>query len=137
MHNESIDLQTDNLLIQQGIEHIHKLCIGRNITQKLGIQVSYQLACVGIEYVLTGLLFAYNEVIEHGNILLMLKKLQKHIAIEESWIDEARFINRFGEFCSLDIIQQRIPTQQDIQRIVNFSSEIATFGQTYIKPVCV
>jgi hypothetical protein len=131
MAKEITVLQTYNLLIQQGIEHIHKLSSGQNITQKLGVQVTYQLACVGIEYVLTGLLFAFDEVIEHGNILLMLKKLQKHISIDESWIDEARFINRFGEFCSLDIIQQRVPTPADIERMVKFASSMATFGKSF------
>ncbi len=128
---ETID--ENRLLVAQGVESIGKLNVTPAFLKKLGGSVTYQMACIGIEAVLTGVLFNYNEVIEHGNILLMIKKLAKHTPIPEDWYPEARFINRFENFCSLDIAPQTHPAEEDLVRIAAFAREIGIFGNNYLQ----
>lgn len=76
------------------------------------------------EALLSAVLLKYNENVEHGSISAMVRTASKHLPFKEEMIAEARFMNRFHTWCSLDIIPAKHPSSDELKRMVNSVSEI-------------
>jgi hypothetical protein len=104
-----------------------KAAFGAFNKDKLGSQVVYNLLSMGIENYLTALCISGGEMPEHEGISFMLRQVGKKIEIPEAFFQEARFLNRFMNFCSLEVFEPNDPSRSDLVRMLGFTDELKRF----------
>lgn len=119
-------------ILLEGISYLEKLDKINPETSKLGSEVIYNFVSLGVESVLTGVLMDYNKMVDHSGILMMLRELQTVEEVELSWIDAARFMNKFQSYCSLEPIPVKIPTNLDLVKIIDFGKEVGDYAKQKI-----
>jgi len=103
-----------------------KVAIGAKEKGKLGNTVLYNTVSLSIEGFMTGILVREGIFPEHSSISGMLREIKKLMPVPEEFTSEVRFLNSFMNFCSLEIVPERIPTDEEIERMVNF---LAAFSE--------
>ncbi|MFB6320574.1 hypothetical protein [Saccharicrinis sp. FJH54] len=91
---------------------------------RLGSEVAYNMICMSAEAMLSALLMKYNEVVEHGSISGMLKATSIHVPVRVGLMQEARYINRFHTWCSLEAVKPKKIEPDDLKRMVKCVEEI-------------
>lgn len=94
---------------------------------KFGSQVIYNLLSMAIENYLTALIVSCGELPEHEGISYMLRQVGKNIEIPEAFFPEARFLNSFMNFCSLEVFEPKDPTNDELGRMLIFTKELKQF----------
>lgn len=94
---------------------------------KLGSLVVYNLASLAIENYLTALCVSKNTLPEHSSISSMIRQLEKYMEVPAGFTDEARFLNKFMNFCSLEVLETIEPSQEDLARMLGFVADIKAF----------
>ncbi|NOY95443.1 MAG: hypothetical protein GXO81_03510 [Chlorobi bacterium] len=103
----------------------YKTAIGSNNKgNKLGSLVMYNVISLSIENYLTAVLMKQGALPKHSGINSMIRELKGDFMAPESFIVEGRFLNKFMNFCSLDIIPQIEPSNSDIARMISFLEEL-------------
>lgn len=92
-----------------------------------GNQVVYNLLSMAIENYLTALCISTGEMPEHSGIVEILKQVDGEIEIPASFHTEAGFVNSFMNLCSLDVLEMKDPSDEDLKRMLNFSEELKCF----------
>ncbi|MDA3891715.1 MAG: hypothetical protein PF517_08645 [Salinivirgaceae bacterium] len=123
----------DNQILQEGITYLSKLDKINPETSKLGSEVIYNFVSLGIEAVLTAVLMDYNKMVDHSGISKMLRELQTVEDVDKGWIETARFMNRFQSYCSLEPIPVKIPTHEDLTKIIDFGKNVEIYAKGKIK----
>lgn len=116
----------------EGISYLEKLDKIDPKTSKLGSEVIYNFVSLGIESVLTGVLMNYNKMVDHSGILMLLRELQTVEEVDLSWIETARFMNKFQSYCSLEPMPVKIPTNLDLVKIIDFGKEVGDYAKQKI-----
>ncbi|MBN2636015.1 MAG: hypothetical protein JXR61_07080 [Prolixibacteraceae bacterium] len=106
-----------------------KTALGAFKNKRLGNIVVYNLIGLAIENYLTALCMKFNLLPEHSSISSMLHLLKKQVEIPESFKTESRFINKFMNFCSLEILETPEPDDSDIVRMLRFTDDIKHFAE--------
>ena len=106
-----------------------KAAFGAYSNKKLGNCVIYNLIGLSIESYLTALCMKLNILPEHSSIGSMLHILKKHVEVPESFTAESRFMNRFMNFCSLDVCDVKEPENSDLVRMLSFMGNIRDFAE--------
>jgi len=101
-----------------------KAAFGAFNKKKLGGLVVYNLIGLAIENYLTAICMDFNVMPEHSSIGSMIHLLKKQMEIPETFAPEARFINRFMTFCSLEIMDTPEPKQSDLVRMLSFTEDV-------------
>ncbi|WP_297100554.1 hypothetical protein [uncultured Draconibacterium sp.] len=104
-----------------------KAAIGSFGKMKFGSQVVYNLISMAIENYLTALCISSGEMPEHEGISYMLRQVAKNIEIPEPFHQEARFMNRFMNYCSLEVQEQKDPTHEELSRMIGFMGDLKSF----------
>lgn len=104
-----------------------KAAFGSFNKRKFGSQVVYNLLSMAIENYLTALCVSCGEMPEHEGISYMLRQVGKNVQIPEAFFDEARFVNRFMNFCSLEVFEPKDPTRSDLVRMLSFTDDIKQY----------
>ena len=104
-----------------------KGALGAFKKSKLGSQVVYNLVSLAIENYLTALCVSKNTLPEHSSIGSMIRQLKKYMDVPAGFTDEARFMNKFMNFCSLEVLETIEPSQDDLARMLGFADELKTF----------
>ncbi len=94
---------------------------------KFGSQVVYNLLSMGIENYLTALCIKAGSLPEHSGITAMLRQVDKKIEVPEIFHEEARFVNSFMNFCSLEVFEPKDPTRADLTRMLGFTDDLKRF----------
>jgi len=94
---------------------------------RLGNQVVYNLVSLAIENYLTALCVSKNTLPEHSSISSMIRQLKKYMDIPAGFTDEARFLNKFMNFCSLEVLETIEPSQEDLARMLGFADDLKAF----------
>lgn len=94
---------------------------------KLGSQVVYNLVSLAIENYLTALCVSKNTLPEHSSISSMIRQLGKYMDVPAGFTEEARFLNKFMNFCSLEVLETIEPSHDDLARILGFADELKIF----------
>ena len=94
---------------------------------KFGSQVIYNLLSMGIENYLTALCIKSGSLPEHSGITAMLRQVAKAMEVPANFQDEARFVNSFMNFCSLEVFEPKDPTRSDLVRMLSFADELKRF----------
>ncbi len=125
----------DNKLLSEGLAYLEKLENVNPATSRLGNEVLFNFVSIGIETVLTAVLMNYNRMVDHSGILRLLRELEKIEPVNQSWIDTARFLNRFQSYCSLEPIPVSIPDKSDLIRILDFGKDIQRYGVSKLSSI--
>lgn len=121
-------------LINEGLEFLEKLH-GVDVDKSiLGKEVLYNMVCLGIEAIFTGKLLAYDAVIDHSNIFRLLRELgqREDVPHYESWMATAKLMAKFQSYCSLDIVEVKIPNKKELEQMFGFGFEVENFVKTNI-----
>lgn len=113
-------------------ESYAKAAFGAYEKNKLGSQVVYNLVGLAIENYLTALCIKNDVLPEHSSIGSMLALLKKQMEIPEHFQKEARFMNKFVNFCALDVFEPKDPARIDLARMLSFTEEVKILCEDYI-----
>ena len=89
----------------------------------------YNLIGLAIENYLTAICMKFNVLPEHSSIESMLHMFKKQMEIPETFAPEARFINKFMNFCSLEIMDTPEPGSSDLVRMLNFTEDVKNLAE--------
>ena len=106
-----------------------KAAFGAFNKKKLGGHVVYNLIGLAIENYLTAVCMKFNVLPEHSSIGSILHLLKKQIEIPESFSAESRFMNKFMNFCSLEIMETPEPGISDLVRMLSFTEDVKNLAQ--------
>jgi len=104
-----------------------KAAFGAFNKRKLGGHVIYNLIGLALENYLTALCMSMDLMPEHSSIGSMLALLKKQMEVPEKFAVESRFINKFMNFCSLEITDTPEPSDSDLVRMLSFSEDVRNF----------
>ena len=106
-----------------------KAAFGAFNKKRLGNHVVYNLIGLSIENYLTALCMKRNIMPEHSSIGSMLHLLKKEVEVPEAFSVESRFINKFMNFCSLEVLETPEPKDADLVRMLSFIVDIKSFSE--------
>ena len=106
-----------------------KVAIGAKSKGKLGNTVIYNTVGLALESLLMAVLSQQNMYPEHSSIGTMLRAIKKFAPVPEEFTIEARFMNSFMNFCALEVVEERIPTDEEIERMVNFVIDLKIWAE--------
>jgi hypothetical protein len=109
-----------------------KSAFGSFSKDKFGSQVIYNLLSMGIENYLTALCIKSGSLPEHSGISAMLRQVGKVIDVPSKFKDEARFINSFMNFCSLEVFEPKDPSRADLERMLTFTDDLKRFCEEHL-----
>jgi len=104
-----------------------KAAFGAINKKRLGNHVVYNLVGLAIENYLTALCMKLRIMPEHSSIGSMLHQLKKQIEVPDSFLVEARFINKFMNFCSLEVLETPEPKNSDLVKMLSFTEVVKIF----------
>ena len=119
---------------QEAIDYCH---VGQNASRsgKLGNMVIYNIISMSVENFMTSLLIREGNFPEHSSISGMLREIKKIRLVPEEFAAEVRFMNSFMNFCSLEIVPEKIPTDEEIARMVGFVTSLKDWTSGCLLPV--
>jgi len=100
--------------------------VSQGATQKgkLGNIVIYNTVSMAAEGFLTSLLARDGYFPEHSSISSMMRELKKRMPVPDEFSAEVRFLNSFMNFCSLEVVPERIPTDEEVKRMSRFIADL-------------
>jgi len=102
---------------------------------KLGNIVIYNTVSMSVEGFLTSILVREGFFPEHSSISGMLRELKKRMPVPDEFTTEVRFLNSFMNFCSLEVVPERIPTNEEVMRMSAFISNFHAWAENCLFPV--
>jgi len=102
----------------------YKTASGAAKKKTLGNLVIYNVVSMSIENYMTSVLTKSGFIPEHSSISSMYRELKKNHNAPEEFHSEVRFLNRFMNFCSLEVAPVIVPTDEDISRMVSFATSV-------------
>ena len=111
-----------------------KAAFGAFNNSRLGSQVVYNLIGLAIENYLTAVCMKLGIMPEHSSIGGMLRQLGKEMEIPNSFNVESRFINKFMNFCSLEVFEPKDPSRADLVRMLSFTDDLCNFCEQHLVP---
>jgi len=102
----------------------YKTAFGAAQKKRLGNLVIYNLVAMSIENYMTSVLMKSGFIPEHSSISSMYRELKKNHNAPEEFHAEVRFMNRFMNFCSLEVTPVMVPTDEEIKRMVSFATSL-------------
>lgn len=120
-------------LIGEGIDYIDRLQDIDISNSKLGSEVLYNMVCLGVEAIFTGVLLKYDCVIDHSGIYRLLRELKTREDVPQDWDGTAKLMGRFQTYCSLDIIPAKIPTDGELRQMFDFGTSVKQFAVVNMK----
>ncbi|MCG6190354.1 MULTISPECIES: hypothetical protein [Maribellus] len=106
-----------------------KAAFGAFNKKRLGNHVVYNLIGLAIENYLTALCMKLGIMPEHSSIGSMLHLLKKQVEVPDTFSAEARFINKFMNFCSLEVLDTPEPGASDLVRMLSFTEDVKNFTE--------
>lgn len=101
-----------------------------------GNLVYYNLVGLALEGFLTALISKDGSLPEHSSISSMLRMLKKKYDVPESFTEESRFYNKFMNFCSLEVLETLEPTDEEIDRMINFLTQMKDWVGLHLGLAC-
>jgi hypothetical protein len=94
--------------------------------------VIYNVVAMSIENFMTSALMKSGFIPEHSSISSMYRELKKNHNAPEEFHAEVRFMNRFMNFCSLEVAPAIVPTDDEIKRMVGFATSLKEWTSDYL-----
>lgn len=112
-----------------------KVAIGAKSKGKLGNTVIYNTVGLALESLLMAVLARQNMYPEHSSIGTMLRAIKKFAPVPEEFFVESRFMNSFMNFCALEVVEEKIPTDEEIDRMVKFVIALKSWSEKMLYSV--
>lgn len=112
-----------------------KVAVGAKEKGKLGNTVIYNTVGLAIESLLMAVLAQQNMYPEHSSIGTMLRAIKKFAPVPEEFFVESRFMNSFMNFCALEVVEEKIPTDEEIDRMVKFVIALKSWSEKMLYSV--
>lgn len=118
-------------LISEGIEYLEKLHTIDLDESKLGSEVIYNMVCLGIEAVFTGVLLKHDCIIDHSNIFRLLRELKEReeVPLYDEWMKTAKLMARFQSYCSLEVVEIKIPDKNQLKEMFEFGFGVEKYAK--------
>lgn len=97
-----------------------KVAAGAMKKGTLGNLVIYNVMGIAVENFMTTLLMREGKIPEHSSISGMLRELKKIMPVPGEFSAEVRFMNSFMNFCALEVTPEKIPTDEETARMLEF-----------------
>ncbi len=110
----------------------YKAALGASKKKTLGNLVIYNVVAMSIENYMTSVLMKSGFIPEHSSISSMYRELKKNHEAPEEFHAEVRFMNRFMNFCSLEVAPVIVPTDEEIKRMVGFATSLKEWTSDYL-----
>jgi hypothetical protein len=110
----------------------YKAALGASVKNTLGNMVIYNVVAMSIENFMTSALMKSGFIPEHSSISSMYRELKKNHNAPEEFHAEVRFMNRFMNFCSLEVAPAIVPTDDEIKRMVGFATSLKEWTSDYL-----
>lgn len=111
----------------------YKAALGASGKNTLGNLVIYNVVAMSIENFMTSVLMKSGFIPEHSSISSMYRELKKNHNAPEEYHAEVRFMNRFMNFCSLEVTPVIVPTDEEITRMVSFATSLKEWTCDYLQ----
>lgn len=105
----------------------HKAAAGAFKKGKLGSQVVFNLLSMSVENYFTALCLSIGEMPEQSLIADIQKQVGKKVEMPANFREEVRFMTSFMNFCSLEILEMKNPTCDELKRMLGFADELKLF----------
>ncbi len=106
-----------------------KAANGAMTTKRLGNTVIYNLISLALENFLTSLLVKDLMLPQHSGIGSMLRELKKSHNVPESFFIDSRLVNRYMNFCSLEVMENIEPTNEDLHKMCSFMNQLKDWAE--------
>jgi hypothetical protein len=110
----------------------YKAALGASQKKTLGNLVIYNVVAMSIENYMTSILMKAGFIPEHSSISSMYRELKKNHNAPEEFHAEVRFMNRFMNFCSLEVTPVIVPTDAEVTRMVSFATSLKEWTNSYL-----
>jgi len=110
----------------------YKAALGASEKNTLGNLVIYNVVAMSIENYMTSVLMKSGFIPEHSSISSMYRELKKNHNAPEEFHAEVRFMNRFMNFCSLEVAPVIVPTDEEIKRMLSFATSLKDWTSDYL-----
>jgi hypothetical protein len=107
----------------------YKTAFGASKKKTLGNLVIYNIVAMSIENYMTCVLMKSGFIPQHSSISSMYRELKKNHNAPVEFHAEVRFMNRFMNFCSLEVAPVIIPTDEEIERMIGFVSALKEWAE--------
>jgi len=114
----------------------YKAALGASRKNTLGNLVIYNVVAMSIENYMTSILMKSGFIPEHSSISSMYRELKKNHNAPEEFRAEVRFMNRFMNFCSLEVTPVIVPTNDEIARMISFASALKEWVEPQLNLEC-
>jgi len=101
-----------------------KVAKGASQKKTLGNLVIYNVVAMSIENYMTCLLMKTGFIPEHASISGMFRELKKLYEMPAEFQADVRFMNRFMNFCSLEVAHVIVPTDEEVVRMIGFMTSL-------------
>jgi len=107
---------------------------GMIINRKVDNETLYHIICLSVEKFTSSLAGMQNYIPMNSGITFIFKELKKKMDFPENFMSEARFLNGFMTYCSLDFQKPKDISETDLTRMVIFLNELELFAE--MKETC-
>jgi HEPN domain-containing protein len=105
-----------------------KVATGAMKKGTLGNLVIYNVMGIAVENFMTTLLMREGKIPEHSSISGMLRELKKIMPVPDEFSAEVRFMNSFMNFCALEVVPEKIPTDEETTRMLEFVKSLEAWA---------
>ena len=120
----------------EGVSYYNATVGGIKKGRKFGNVVYYNMIGMALESFLTAAITKDGFLPEHSSVSSMLRELKKKYDVPEEFTTESRFFNRFMNMCSLEVMEMKEPTDEDIQRLVDFTANVKVWTEAIVHKTC-
>ncbi|RKD92909.1 hypothetical protein [Mangrovibacterium diazotrophicum] len=120
----------------EGVSYYNATVGGIKKGRKFGNAVYYNMIGMALESLLTAAIMKDGYLPEHSSVSSMLRELKKKYDVPEEFTTESRFFNRFMNMCSLEVMEMKEPTDEDIQRMVDFTANVKGWTEALLEKPC-
>lgn len=93
----------------------------------------YNLTCMGIEKVIMAFLMHRGDLAENHTMGDLMRAIELHLGEQEELKKKMTYLDQFQEICDLENYEIRIPTNEDVEKILEIGEEIKTMLLPYLK----
>jgi len=109
---------------------------GMIINRKVDNETLYHIICLSVEKFTSSLAGMQNYIPMNSGITFIFGELKKMMDFPENFMGEARFLNDFMTYCSLDFVKPKEVSEVDLGRMVGFLGELELYTEMKENYLC-
>jgi len=102
---------------------------GMILNRKVDNETLYHIICLSVEKFTSSLAGMQDYIPMNSGITFIFRELKKKMDFPESFMGEARFLNGFMTYCSLDFEKPKHISETDLTRMVVFLKELQLYTE--------